>query len=44
MTKVAGLQRITSEKERMTWGRMPAATTNYKGNLDMLKRCSEKLL
>ena len=34
-----------SEKERMTWsGECLRPRRNYKGNLDLLKRCSEKIL
>ena len=45
MTKVTGLQRKKSEKERMTWdGECLRLRRNYKGNLDLLKRCSEKFL
>ena len=45
MTKVTGLQRKKSEKERMTWsGECLRPRRNYKGNLDLLKRCSEKFL
>ena len=43
MTKVTGLQRKKSEKERMTCGgECLRLRRNYKGNLDLLKRCSEK--
>ena len=45
MTKVTGLQRKKSEKERMTWsGECLRLRRNYKGNLDLLKRYSEKFL
>ena len=45
MAKVTGLQRKKSEKERMTWsGECLRLRRNYKGNLDLLKRYSEKFL
>ena len=45
MTKVTRLQRKKSGKERMTWdGECLWLRQNYKGNLDLLKRCSEKFL
>ena len=45
MTKVTRLQRKKSGKERMTWdGECLRLRQNYKGNLDLLKRCSEKFL
>ena len=45
MAKVTGLQRKKMEKERMTWGgERLRLRRNYKGNLDLLKRCSEKIL
>ena len=45
MTKVTELQRKKSEKERMAWGEECLwLRRNYKGNLDLLKRCTEKLL
>ena len=43
MTKVIGLQRKKSEKERMTCGgECLRLRGNYKVNSDLLKRCSEK--
>ena len=43
MTKVTGLQRKKSEKERMSCGgECLRLRGNYKGNLDLLRRCSEK--
>ena len=45
MTKVTGLQRKKSEKERMTrGGECLRLQQNYKGNLDLLKRYTEKFL
>ena len=45
MAKVTRLQRKKSEKERMIWGgECLRLRRNYKGNLDLLKRCSEKFL
>ena len=41
MTKVTGIQRKKSEKERMTWGE---ECLRLQRNLDFLKRCTEKLL
>ena len=44
-TKVTGLKRKKLEKERMIWGgECLRLRRNYKGNLDLLKRCSEKCL
>ena len=45
MTKVTGLQRKKSEKERMTWGdECLRLRQNYKSNLDFLKKYSENFL
>ena len=45
MMNVTGLQRRKSEKKRMAWGgECLWLQQNYKGNLDLLKRCTEKLL
>ena len=45
MMNVTGLQRRKSEKKRMAWGgECLWLRRNYKGNLDLLKRCTEKLL
>ena len=45
MTKMTGLQRKKSGKEPMTWGEeCLRLQQNYKGSLDLLKRCSEKSL
>ena len=45
MTKVTGLQRKKAGKEPMNSGEeCLRLQQNYKGSLDLLKRCSEKCL